>query len=235
LVIPMKRVPGFLAVTFLALSLWFVVHPGLAGAQKATVQFKGVTMSATLSNVSLQAVLEGIEKEHGIWFETDVPLTGEKISLQFEDLPVEKGLKRILAGMNHILVFDAKKGDVVGVVIFGKKKTPASGPEGVRRTFAPEPASEPPKPPAREAAKKEYATPGPVEGTEEELKVFESVEEALPESELREGAVGEGEERASGEDEAAPQQKPAEATEEKEQGQKQEEEGEPATEAVKSD
>lgn len=232
----MKRVFGFLAVTFLALSLWFVVDPGLAGAQKVAVKFNGVTMSATLSNVSLQAVLEGIEKEHGIWFKTDVPLPDEKISLQFEDLPVEKGLKRILAGMNHIFVFDAKKGEVVGVVIFGKKKTSAGGPEGVKSTFVPEPGSQPPKPPAQETARKDDSTPGPVEGTEEELKVFESVEEAPPESEIREGTVEEAVEKAPVvEDEAAPQGKSAEATEEKGEGQKQEEEGEPATEAVKSE
>lgn len=230
----MKRVPGFVAVTFVALSLWFLFYPGFAGAQKASVQFKGETMSASLSNVSLEAVLEEIQKDQGIWYETDVPLSGEKVSLQFEGLPVEKGFKRILAGMNHVLVFDAKKGDVVGVVIFGKKKPSTSRPAKIGSTLAPGPRTEAPRPPVRDRARRGYSPPGPVEGTEEEVQVFESVEEAPPETELREGSVEE-EEKPGREEEAAPERETAEATEEKEESPEQDREAEPSGEGEKSE
>jgi hypothetical protein len=186
----MKRVPGFVAVTFVALSVGFAFCPGSVGAQKAAVELKGKTMSVNISNASLEAVLEGIRKDHGIWYETDVPLSGEKISLQFNGLPVEKGFKRILASMNHVLIFDAKKGDVVGVVIFGKKKPSASRPAKIG---PPLPDIEPPRPPARSTAREDDALPGPVEGTEEEVKVFETVEEATTETDLREDSVEEEE------------------------------------------
>jgi hypothetical protein len=226
----MKRLPVFVAVTSVALSLWFVFHPGLAGAQKAAVELKGKTMSANLSNVSLEAVLEGIRKDHGIWYKTDVPLSGEKISLQFDGLPVEKGFKRILSGMNHVLVYDAKKGGVAGVVIFGKKKPSASGPAKIGTPLPPGPSPEAPMPSARGTARESYALPGPVEGSEEEVQVFESVEEAPPETELREESV-EGEEKPEGEEEATAERE----AEEKEESSKQQREALPSKEGEKSE
>ena len=223
----MKRMPGFVAVTSVALSLWVVFPPGLAGAQKAAVQLSGNTMSADLKNVSLETVLEGIRKDHGIWYETDVPLSGENISLQFDGLPVEKGFKRILAGMNHVLVFDAKKGDVVGVVIFGKKKPSASRPATIG---TPPPPMKAPSPPARSTTREGDALPGPVEGTEEEVRVFETVEEAPPETDVREESV-EGEQKPGPEEEAAAERE----AEEGEESSKQDREAEPSEEGEKGE
>jgi hypothetical protein len=211
----MKRVPGLVAFTLVTLSLWFVLHPGFAGAQKVAVRFEEGTMSASLSNVSLETVLENIREDHGIWYKTDVPLSGEKISLQFQGLPVEKGFKRILAGMNHVLVFDTQKGEVVGVVIFGKKKPFTGGPGKAGSMMAPAPGVESPGPSFQGRTRRSFPTPGPVEGTEEEVQVFESVEEETPETEFKEGSVEE-KEKPGGEEEGAPEAEPAEATEEKE-------------------
>jgi hypothetical protein len=230
MVTPMKRVPGFVAVISVALTVWLMFHPGLAGAQKADVELKGKTMSANFSNVSLEAVLEGIRKDHGIWYKTDVPLSGEKISLQFDSLPVEKGFKRILAGMNHVLVYDAKKGDVVGVVIFGKKKPSASGPAKIVTPLPPGPSTEAPVPSARGRAREGYALPGPVEGTEEEVQVFESVEEAPSDADLREESV-EGEEKPEREEKATAERE----AEEKEEGSKQDREAGQSKEGEKSE
>jgi hypothetical protein len=217
-------------VTSVALSLWFAFHPGLARAQKADLELKGKTMSANFSNVSLEAVLEGIRKDHGIWYKTDVPLSGEKISLQFDGLPVEKGFKRILAGMNHVLVYDAKKGDVIGVVIFGKKKPSASGPAKIGTALPPGPSPEAPMPSARRTAREGSALPGPVEGTEEEVQVFESVEEAPSDADLREESV-EGEEKPEREEEAIAERE----AEEKEESSKQDREAGPSKEGEKSE
>jgi hypothetical protein len=234
MVTPMKRVPGFVAVAFVALSLWFVLHAGWAGAQKAAVQFKGETMSVSLTNVSLEAVLEDIWKNHGIWYQTDVPLSGEKISLQFDALPVEKGFKRILGGMNHVLVFDAKKGDVIGLVIFGKKTPSTGGPAKMGSPLGPQPRMRAPRPPVQDRGPQGYSLPGPVEGTEEEVRFFESVEEAPPESELREDAVGE-EEKPEREEEGPVERDTAEAPEEKEESAEQDREAEPSGESEKSE
>jgi hypothetical protein len=233
MVTPMKRVPGLVAFTLVTLSLWFVLHTGFAGAQKVAMRFEEGTMSASLSNVSLETVLENIREDHGIWYKTDVPLSGEKISLQFQGLPVEKGFKRILAGMNHVLVFDAQKGEVVGVVIFGKKKSSTGGPAKAG-SMTPGTGMESPGPSFQGSTRRAFPAPGPVEGTEEEVQVFESVEEETPETEFKEGSVEE-KEKPGAEEEGAPEGETAEATEDKEGSPEQNREAVPSGQDKKAD
>ena len=69
------------------------------------------------------AVIEKIKKEGGVWFkvlfrEKD-SLLNEKISVQFEDLPIRNGLDRIFSMMNHCLIFD-RNGKLLGVFFLGK-------------------------------------------------------------------------------------------------------------------
>ena len=80
---------------------------------------KNGTISANLKEIPLGEILDQI-KEHGnIWFKGDEALLEEKVSVQFKDLPLEEGVKRILASINHVLVFDAK-GGLEGLILFGK-------------------------------------------------------------------------------------------------------------------
>jgi hypothetical protein len=80
---------------------------------------KNGTISANLKEIPLGEILDQI-KEHGnIWFKGDEDLLEEKVSVQFVDLPLEEGVKRILASINHVLLFDAN-GGLEGLILFGK-------------------------------------------------------------------------------------------------------------------
>lgn len=84
------------------------------------LRFKGQIISADLQGVSLKLILDELKTEKEIWFEGNESLLGEKVSVRFKDLPLEEGLNRILADINHVLVFDQDK-RVVGLLIIGKK------------------------------------------------------------------------------------------------------------------
>jgi|GEM_PF-4185703 len=93
-----------------------------AGQNEVSIRFEKGMVSADIRKVSLSRVLEVIREEKGIWLETgflkDESLLDEQISLQFQDVPVQDGLERILSGINHCLVFE--KGSIAGVMLFGK-------------------------------------------------------------------------------------------------------------------
>jgi hypothetical protein len=102
-----------------ALSLLF-----FASAQAADlVAVKDGLLSVNLKENSLLDVARDIEKQSGVWFRGDETLFQEKISVSFSDLPLEEGLKRILANLNYSLMFDIEN-KVAGVMVMGEG-TPA--------------------------------------------------------------------------------------------------------------
>jgi hypothetical protein len=82
------------------------------------VSFKDGLLSVNLKETSLLDVARNIEKQSGVWFRGDEALFQEKISVAFNDLPLEEGLKRILANLNYSLMFD-NKNTVAGVMVMG--------------------------------------------------------------------------------------------------------------------
>ena len=80
------------------------------------VSFKDGLLSVNLKETSLLDVARNIEKQSGVWFRGDETLFQEKISVAFNDLPLEEGLKRILANLNYSLMFD-NKNTVAGVMV----------------------------------------------------------------------------------------------------------------------
>jgi hypothetical protein len=89
------------------------------------LDFEQQRLSANIRNMPLKAVFDEITEKRGICFETsyvrDSSSLDEKISVRFTDLPVQDGLKRILAGMNYCIIFNGES--VVGVTLFGKAGT----------------------------------------------------------------------------------------------------------------
>jgi len=85
------------------------------------LDFNGHTMSAELYNASLEQILERTRKEKGIWYEANKAVLEEKISVQFKEVTLEQGIRRILSHINHVLVYD-EEGNVMGVLVFGKEK-----------------------------------------------------------------------------------------------------------------
>jgi len=103
------------------------------------LDFGNRTLSANITEAPLRAVIREIKKEkERIWFriwlkESKVSLY-EKVSVQFKDLPIRDGLKRILSTMNHSLIFD-NHGNLLGVFLLGKP--PRTRGTSRRRAVAP--------------------------------------------------------------------------------------------------
>jgi hypothetical protein len=85
------------------------------------VSVKDGLLSVNLKDTSLLEVARDIEKQSGVWFRGDETLFQEKISVAFNDLTLEEGLKRILANLNYSLMFD-NKNKVAGVMVMGEGK-----------------------------------------------------------------------------------------------------------------
>ena len=91
--------------------------PIFAMAERVTIQ--NGRMSVDLQEASLVGVAKDIEKQAGISFKGDESLLEEKVSVSFKDLPIEEGIKRILANMNYSLMFD-NQGQVSEVMIMSE-------------------------------------------------------------------------------------------------------------------
>ena len=84
-----------------------------------TLVFHGKTFTAILEDASLKTVLEKFQKETGIWFKIPESELNERVSVQFANLSIQEGLKRILRTMNYSFLFD-QDNNLMGTFIFGK-------------------------------------------------------------------------------------------------------------------
>lgn len=109
-----------LIVIFVICSLFLGVFPPLfAGGGDIDLTVEGMVLSARLREIPLKIILEKLEREKGIWFRGDPSLLEEEVTVEFIELPLEQGLKRILSSMNYSLFFDRNE-RVVGVVVVAK-------------------------------------------------------------------------------------------------------------------
>jgi hypothetical protein len=78
-------------------------------------------VSANLKKAPLQDVIREIKEQSKIWVTGNESLLGEKISVQFNNLTLEKSIGRILINFNHSIVYDEQE-EVVGLFIVGKRQ-----------------------------------------------------------------------------------------------------------------
>jgi hypothetical protein len=117
----MKERPMTIRCGFLVILSALCVF-SLAAAQSADLaSVKSGLLSVNLKETSLLDVARDIEKQSGVWFRGDETIFQEKISVTFNDLPIEEGLKRILTNLNYSLMFDDKN-KVAGVMVMGEGK-----------------------------------------------------------------------------------------------------------------
>ena len=78
---------------------FFLCIISAVAAREGGVDFtvEGEVLSANLKEIPLKGIFERIEKEKRICFKGDKSLFAERISVEFTDLPLEKGIKRIFA------------------------------------------------------------------------------------------------------------------------------------------
>lgn len=133
-----------------------------SNSKQGKVLIRGDLISASLKNASLDAVLKDIETQEKIWFKGREALLEEKISVDFVNLPLHEGLKRILAGMNYMMLFDLN-GRPVGINILGKKTLDTAG-QGKAAQTQPSAAPAPTPPPKVFPAAAQAPRPLPQEG-----------------------------------------------------------------------
>jgi hypothetical protein len=104
-------------ITILVIFCYFMVYA--ANEESNTLVFQGATFTANLEEASLKNVFQKLQKETGIWFRVPESGLDERVSVQFENLSIEEGLKRILHTMNYSLLFD-QNNNLIGAFVFGK-------------------------------------------------------------------------------------------------------------------
>lgn len=98
-----------------------VPQPANNSALDRSLHFQNDSISADLKNVPLNQILQYICKETNIWFQVKNSLLNENVTIKFNDLPIEEGLKRILANLNYSMSYDAK-GKLTGFIIIESSK-----------------------------------------------------------------------------------------------------------------
>jgi hypothetical protein len=109
----------------------------------------------TAENKSLGNILDDITRETGYHFNLDHEWKGHLVSATIDNLPLERGLKRLLRSLNYTIVWESDR--LITIKIFGKvdakRPRPASPPPLAPRTYQEEPETivEQETPPADES------------------------------------------------------------------------------------
>ena len=127
-----------IVITFLVAAFLFLLAPHRIQAQTKQVElnFGRRTLSARIREAPLREVIATIEKKgiwFKLWFKGRESVLNEKVSVRFKDLPLKKGLERILSTLNHSLVFD-HNGVLSGVILLGKPERTTTRSTGRSRT-----------------------------------------------------------------------------------------------------
>jgi len=109
----MKRVERSL----LFIAGWLLLAASSALAENVTIQ--NGRISVDLKEASILDIAKDIEKNSGVTFKGDDSLLEEKVSVYFKDLPLDEGIRRILANLNYTLMYD-NRGEVSEVRIISE-------------------------------------------------------------------------------------------------------------------
>lgn len=119
---------GFLIICY---SILMTVSPCLADgvnppneriSEKGGMIIKDGRLSVEYTKVRLGDILDQLKDRDNIWFKGNESLLDEKITVQFADLSLEEGVKRILGFVNYALVYH-DDGRLAGVMLFNKSNT----------------------------------------------------------------------------------------------------------------
>ena len=113
-----QKTTVFSALTAILVIFYYPIVFG-GSEESNTLVFQGKTFTAILEDDSLKNVLEKFQKETGIWFKAPESELNERVSVQFANLSIQEGLKRILRTMNYSFLFD-QSNNLMGAFIFGK-------------------------------------------------------------------------------------------------------------------
>ena len=154
-------------------------------------------VTISVQNEPLGQVLDKIGAETGIAFSVDVQWKTFPVSVSLYQTPLHKGLKRILANLNNVIIYEST--DKVKIVILGKIEPSKQGPKyqptpvyqqpGPTTESEPEP-EEPDTPPEPEADPDEVKEEKPAADSGE-ANEGEKAEEPASEETAEEGSTEE--------------------------------------------
>ena len=123
-----KYILAFVAAPLLAL------HSSPTSAEWIRIRLDPAdqTMSADIKEAALKNVMENIKHKKGIWIKGEHYLEDKAISVKFEDIPIKKGINRILSALNYSLMFD-QDGELLGIFILGTREKTMSRPSAASR------------------------------------------------------------------------------------------------------
>jgi len=113
-----KKIKVFQALTPIWVFSCYLIS-AFAGAENISLNFQESTFTAFLEEEPLKNVIEKVRKETGIWIRAPESLLDERVSVRFENLSIQEGLKRILRKMNYSFLFD-QDNHLIGAFVFAK-------------------------------------------------------------------------------------------------------------------
>ena len=117
------RYAGFALLIFLL----FLCRNSIASMGPITsenVRIEGDRISIQVEGIELGELLKVIEEKTGIEFELNMSLSGEEISVDFKELSLLEGIKKIVYNLNYAIVYEP--GDVVNRVIIVDRSNASS-------------------------------------------------------------------------------------------------------------
>jgi hypothetical protein len=143
--------PSIKAKTFLSIALILLFigqtnsHAGDTIIEPTNQMPEELPITISVQNEPLGQVLNKIGDETGMTFSVDVQWKTYPVSVTLYKTPLHKGLKRILANLNNVIIYES--GNKVKIIILGKiepsKKGPKYQPTPVYRQPGPAPEAEP--------------------------------------------------------------------------------------------
>jgi len=85
-----------------------------------SIQIYNNHISASLDSTPIGIILHRLWTQQGIWYDADESTLRANVSVVFDDLPIDKGIYRILSRMNFS-IFYRNNGEIEGIVILGRK------------------------------------------------------------------------------------------------------------------
>ena len=103
-------------------AIWIVsccLESAFAGTENISLIFQESTCTALLEQEPLKNIIEKVRRETGIWIRAPESVLDERVSVQFKNLSLKEGLRRILRTMNYSLLFD-QDGNLIGALVVAK-------------------------------------------------------------------------------------------------------------------
>jgi hypothetical protein len=101
-----------------ALALAMLGGTAIGQSQRIDLQFEGGRISADIQEAPLSDIFDRIRNEKGVWVKGVDASAQQQVSVQFQDLPLEEGIGRILTGINYSLAFD-ENNRLIGITLLG--------------------------------------------------------------------------------------------------------------------